>query len=163
MTDMRAVAGANEPPQPIKHAAIDGDPFHWLRSEVDRLFDIVGKPDATMTSEVAPPLALDLIENDDTYRITAELPGMKDDDIEVTLANGVLTISGEKRHEEDRQIGGTLLSERRYGCFARDVRLPDDADPAHVEARIKKGVLTINLRKDEHAASRVRRVEVKKD
>ncbi|MCG7349931.1 MULTISPECIES: Hsp20/alpha crystallin family protein [unclassified Sphingomonas] len=160
---MRAVAGANEPPQPIKHAAIDGDPFHWLRSEVDRLFDIVGKPDATMTSEVAPPLALDMIENDDTYRITAELPGMKDDDIEVTLANGVLTISGEKRHEEDRQIGGTLLSERRYGCFARDVRLPDDADPAHVEARIKKGVLTINLRKDEHAASRVRRVEVKKD
>ena len=87
MTDMRAVAGANEPPQPIKHAAIDGDPFHWLRSEVDRLFDIVGKPDATMTSEVAPPLALDMIENDDTYRITAELPGMKDDDIEVTLAN----------------------------------------------------------------------------
>lgn len=63
-----------------------------------------------------------------------------------------------RRHE-----GGAPLRERRYGAFVRSVRLPEDADAAHVDARIKKEVLTVHIRKDENAASRVRRIEVKKD
>lgn len=139
-------------------------PFRWLRTEIDRLFDNFGRPaTAFRFGEFAPSPALDMTEKDDSYRITAELPGMKDDDIEVSVAERVLTISGEKRHDEERHEGGTLLSERRYGAFTRSIRLPEDADPAEIEAYFKKGVLTVQVRKDENAASRVRRIDVKKD
>jgi HSP20 family protein len=79
------------------------------------------------------------------------------------VADRVLTVAGEKRHDEERHEGGTLLSERRYGAFTRSLRLPEDADPAQIDAHFKKGVLIVQVRKDENAAGRVRRIEVKKD
>jgi len=164
MNDMRMASIANGTAKQVRHPAPSEDLFRWLRSEVERVFDTMARPgELRPSSEALPALALDMTESDDTYRVTAELPGMKDDDVEVTLAGGVLTISGEKRQDEEHEEGGAMLRERRYGAFTRSIPLPEDADPAHVEARIKKGVLTIQVRKDEQAASRVRHIEVKKD
>lgn len=138
-------------------------PFRWLRHEIDRLFDDFGRPARSAFKFGGDLVPLDLEETEDGYRLTAELPGMKDEDVEVTLADHVLTISGEKVQEEEKREGGVLMSERRFGSFSRSVRLPEDADPDKLEARIKKGVLTVTIAKDEAAADRVRRIEVKKD
>lgn len=144
-------------------AALD-TPFRWLRSEIDRLFDDFGRPAlAAFRSgdEIVP--ALDLEKTDKGYRLSAELPGLKDEDIEVSVDERVLTISGEKQHEEERHEGGVLMSERRYGKFSRSLRLPDDADPDKVEAHIKKGVLTVTIARDEQFPDRVRRIAVTRE
>lgn len=163
MNDMTPAQTGSAAALPLSSAATD-TPFRWLRSEIDRLFETFGRPGTAFRfGEFAPAPALDMTENDGSYRITVELPGMKDDDVDVSVADRVLTVSGEKRHDEERHEGGTLLSERRYGASTRSLRLPEDADPAQIDAHLKKGVLIVQVRKDENAAGRVRRIEVKKD
>ena len=75
--------------------------------------------------------------------IEAELPGVDDKDVTITLANGVLTIKGEKRSERDENRDSYHLSERSWGTFERSVRLPDTVDEAKLKASFDKGVLTI--------------------
>ena len=136
-------------------ATIQADsPFGWLRHEIDRLFDDFGRPSRSLFNHdegFGPMPALELLERDTNYRLTAELPGMKDDDIDISLADGILTIKGQKEEDKERKEGGFMLSERRYGAFERRVRLPSDADPGGIEAKFKKGVLTLTIAKDEKA------------
>ena len=140
-------------------------PFSWLRQEVDRLFDEFALPNRSIFNfgaQLAPLPALELTDTGTDYRLTAELPGLTEDDVELSVAEGVLTLSGEKREEKDRKEDSTSISERRYGAFSRQVRLPADVDADKISASMKKGVLTVTLAKDADAAARARKIAIDK-
>ena len=139
-------------------------PFSWLRNEVERLFNDVqpGRSIFNFGAQLAPLPAIELADKGKEYQLTAEVPGLTEDDIEITVAEGVLTLSGEKREEADREEEGIAISERRYGSFSRQLRLPADVDPDKISAEIKKGVLTLTMAKDEAAAARARKIAITK-
>ena len=141
-------------------------PLGWLRTEIDRLFDDFGRPARNLfnfgASALAPIPALEMTEQDKAYRLTVELPGMKEDEVEVSVADGVLTIAGEKREESERKDEGVLVSERRYGAFRRQLTIPSDVDPQAIAADFDKGVLAITLPKDSSAAERSRKIPIGK-
>lgn len=83
----------------------------------------------------------------DAYAIAMELPGVSEDDIELTVENGVVTIRGEKKTEEEKKGDTWYFSERQYGAFRRSFRLPEDADGAKVSAHMKDGVLSVSVPK----------------
>src|SRR3546814_12428716 len=104
-------------------------PMDWLRGEIDRLFEDFGRPASSIfsfgnRSPAAPVPAVELVDDDKAYRLTAELPGLSEQDIAVSIADGVLDISGEKKEESERKDKGYLYSERRYGSFNRQGSLP---------------------------------------
>lgn len=152
--------------KPRRDVAVPGEPFGWLRSEIDRLFEDFGRPARSAFNfglrSLAPVPALEMVDDKQSYRLTAELPGLADKDIDITVADGVLTISGEKREETERSEQGFMLSERRYGRFERQVTLPADVDPEAIKAQFKDGVLTLTLAKDEKAAARTRKIAIEK-
>lgn len=154
----------DQTPVPVKGRTAHETPLGWLRTEIDRLFDDFGRPARSIFNfglgGFAPVPALEMAEKDKEYRLTAELPGMKEDDVEISVADGTLTISGEKREEEERKDEGFLLSERRYGAFERRIALPADIDPDAVTAEFRKGVLTITLPKAPNAADRTRKIAI---
>jgi len=143
------------------------EPMSWLRNEIDRIFDDFGRPARSALTAperaMVPAPALELVENDKDYRLTAELPGMDGADIDISVADGVLTLSGEKKIEREEKDKGFLLSERRYGSFQRRVTLPSDVDSSAITARFKNGVLNVTLGKDEKAARRARKIDIKND
>jgi HSP20 family protein len=142
------------------------EPVSWLRTEIDRVFEDFGRPTRSVFNfgarSLAPVPALDLVDDGKSYRLSAELPGLADKDIEISVADGVLSISGEKKEQEERKEKGFLLSERRYGVFERQIALPSDVDPEGIKAQFKDGVLTVTLAKDKKAASRTRKIAVEK-
>ena len=95
--------------------------------------------------------ALDIAENENEFAVKAEVPGCKAEDIDISVHGNMLTISGEKRQEEERKEKGYYHVERSYGSFRRDLTLASDVDPARIEAACKDGVLTITLPKTEKA------------
>ena len=102
---------------------------------------------------------VDIHEDDKEYVITAELPEVKKDNVRVTVENGVLTISGERRFEKDEKNKKWHRVERSYGSFARSFTMPDDGDAAKVNAEFREGLLKVRLAKSE--AARPKQIEVK--
>lgn len=103
--------------------------------------------------------AVDISEDDKEYLIKAELPEVKKDDVKVTVENGVLTISGERKFEKEDKGVRYHRIERSYGYFARSFSLPEDADSEKVSAEFKDGVLKVHVAKSEKA--RPKQIEVK--
>lgn len=151
-------------------------PFGSLRREIDRLFDDFDRsfwrfPVARSLFDVEPfsrreltwdaAPAVDISESERAFRITAELPGMDERNIEVKLAGGVLTIKGEKPEETEEKEKDYYLSERRYGSFQRSFQLPEGVDADKIEASFKKGVLTVTLPKMPEAQKKVQKIAVK--
>jgi HSP20 family protein len=97
---------------------------------------------------------VDVVETDKEIRVSAELPGLDDKDIEVSLSHDVLTISGEKRQEEQERGRDYYRAERSYGSFRRSIPLPAEVDADKVDAVFRKGVLTITLSKMAEAKGR---------
>lgn len=134
------------------------NPVLTLHREMNRMFDDVLRGFDTpfgAISRTAGP-SLDIAETDTEYRVTAELPGLGKDDVEITCQDGVLSIRGEK-HGEQRD--GRSFSERWFGRFERRVSVPD-ADDAKAEASFRDGLLTITLPKSERARETVRRIPI---
>ncbi len=102
---------------------------------------------------------VDIAEDDKGYVITAELPEVKKEDVKVTVENGVLTITGERKFEKEETNKKWHRVERSYGSFARTLALPDDGDVAKVNAEFKDGMLKVRIAKSE--AVRPRQIEVK--
>ena len=100
------------------------------------------------------PYNVDIREDENHFYVDAEVPGMKKDEIEVTLEAGVLTIAGEKKSEIDREKSDYHIRERRYGKFSRSFTLPSAVDENKVNAALKDGVLTITLDKREEVKPR---------
>ena len=103
----------------------------------------------------------DVVEGETDYRITAELPGMSEKDVEISLAGDVLTLKGEKKEERDEKAPNRYVSERRFGSLQRTFALPEDADPEKIDAGFKNGVLTVTLPKRPDAQAKQRRIEVR--
>ena len=123
-----------------------------LRDEIDRLFESP-LSELTRTSQLLSGWtpALDVYENKDNFVVKAELPGMKKEDIEVSLHDGSLSISGERKTESKHEEGEVYRAERFFGRFQRTVTLPTTVAADKVQASYKDGVLTITLPKTEEA------------
>ena len=144
------------------------DVFDTMRHEMNRLFDRFDQgwpslPGLLGGGQKGGSMGLDLDVRDDgtSMVIEAELPGVDEKDVSVTLANGVLTISGEKKNEREEKKDDYYLSERSYGSFRRSIRLPDTVDETKVEAKFEKGVLHVTAPKKPEAAKAERRIEIK--
>jgi HSP20 family protein len=121
-----------------------------LRDEVNRLFDFSWPSrDSGLLSGWSP--ALDVFDDKDNFVVKVELPGVKKEEINLSLHDGVLSISGERKHERDAKEAGAFRSERYFGKFQRSVTLPVAVDPNKITASYKDGVLTVELAKAEEA------------
>jgi HSP20 family protein len=123
--------------------------FWDLQSEMNRLLDQTfggltrrteGQAQAT---EWAP--AIDVLTQDGDLVIKAELPGVKQEDVDITLQDNVLTISGERKDEREEQRGGYYVRERRYGSFRRSLTVPEGTDESKIHARFENGVLEVTV------------------
>ncbi len=110
---------------------------------------------------VAAVPAVDVTETDKAYEIAAELPGMDEKNIEVKLADGTLTIKGEKQEEKEEKKKDYYLQERSFGSFQRTFQVPDGVDTDKIEATFKKGVLTVTLPKTAEAQKAEKKIAVK--
>lgn len=104
--------------------------------------------------------SVDVSETDDEITVSADVPGMDEKDIEVTLDNDVLVLRGEKKREREEKKRNYHLVERAYGEFCRRIPLPSSIDPDKVKARFAKGVLTISIPKKPEARSREKKIEI---
>ena len=149
------------PASPHGHSVFD------LHREVDnifgnfiRRFDVSPFSEASLESASMAP-RVDIAETDKDYQITAEMPGVEDKDLDVSLTKGLLTIRGEKKAEAEEKGKNFHRVERSYGMFERAVALPQDADASRVEAEFKKGVLKIHVAKLPTAIPQKRKIDVK--
>jgi HSP20 family protein len=139
------------------------DPFLTFHREMNRLFDVVFRGFGSF-GRLATPLMegqfgwprIELDETDKAVTVSAELPGMSEKDVEVEIANGVLSIRGEKKSETDN---GGRYSERYYGSFERRIPL-DGVQDDKAEANFRNGVLTVSLPKTEQASQSVKRIAI---
>lgn len=142
---------------------IRSDPFRDLmrmRDSMDRMFEDPFMDlgwDANQTSNGT--LALDVVEKDDEFVVSASLPGMDPDDLDISVSGNTLNIKGEIKEEREQDKGQYHLHERRYGSFARSITLPTTINSKTIEANYVNGVLKLRLPKSEEA--KPRRIPVK--
>ena len=151
-------------------------PLENLRQGIDRLFDDFGigtwRPSFRGSFFDVDPLrrakaafsgmpAVDVIETENGYRVVAELPGMDEKNIEVKIANGRLTIKGEKQEEKEEERQDYYVRERSFGSFERTFPVPDGVEFDKVDASFKKGVLTVTLPKTAEAQKAEKKITVK--
>ncbi len=134
------------------------DDMRRLQQQMEKAFGGAG-PMPVMRSDWQP--ALDVKENADGITLTAELPGLEEKDVEISLEEDVLTIKGEKRTEEKREEKGWHVQERAYGAFSRALQLPFAPKPDAVQASFAKGVLTVSLPRPSEPEKPKTRIEIK--
>lgn len=149
-------------------------PFESLRREIDRLFEDF-RPGRWPTfgrmsgfDFARPQLAgfglapaTDMVEKDGAYEIAAELPGLDENDVEVSVANGAITIRGQKTESREETEKSYHLSERRYGSFRRTFPVPDDVEEDRIEASFAKGVLTVTLPRSQAKQASEKKISIK--
>lgn len=142
-------------------------PFLALQDEMNRVFDrffhgfpsVWGEGGEWPAGGFSP--RVDVSETDNDVRVTAELPGLDEKDIEVTVSRDALTITGEKKEEKEDTKEGYVHTERYFGSFRRTVPLPREVVTDKAAATFRKGVLTITLPKTEQVRSETKKVQVK--
>ena len=148
---------------PVKRTQSE-DTLTSLHNDIDRLFDDFFRgfdlaPFGESFGNFSP--SIDVRENDHEYQVTAELPGMDENDIEVTLDNNSLTISGEKKQETEDKSQNYYRMERSYGSFQRCISLPPGIKSDQIDANFNKGILSITLPKTAEAQKHVKHIPVK--
>ncbi len=136
----------------------DGNPFVSLQQEVERLFDDFARGFPTFGSANLIP-SMDVTETDKEIELTAELPGLEEKDVQINLADNVLTIRGEKKAEKEEKNKNYRLVERSYGSFSRSVELPAGIDADKITAAINNGILKVTVPKP--AAAVAKKIAVK--
>lgn len=141
-------------------------PFMDFQREMNRLFDDVfgremgtGSAAGTMPTMWMTP-QIDVSEADNELRVCADIPGVSQDEVDVTVEGDALTIRGEKKAETEQDRGNYHVSERAFGRFQRSIQLPFTPDPEQVRASFDRGVLTVTIPKTDQAKERGRRIEV---
>jgi HSP20 family protein len=136
----------------------DDNPIVTMHREMTRMFDgfFRGTDEPMLGPGQFGWPHVDVRENDSQFKVCAELPGLDESDVEVTFADGVVTLKGEKRLEEDTP----LYNERWAGAFERQIVIGDGVDPDNVKATFKNGVLTVILAKKPEARRQVKRIEI---
>ncbi len=150
-------------------------PLEDLRHEVDRLFEDFNRggwlrPLRPHALNLEPLFrrelawstpAVDIIEKDSAFEITAELPGIDAKNLTVTLRNGNVVIKGEKEEEKEEKSKDYYLHERQFGSFERAFTIPEGVEPDKIEASFAKGVLTLTLPKSAAAQQPEKKINVK--
>lgn len=161
---------------PVRRLNEQEHPVYFLQSEMNHIFDdffrscdmpLMGRsytlsPFGGYQPSVAMP-CIDVHETDKEFRISVELPGMTENDIEVSLSNDILTVSGEKKQEVAENVKGWYRMERSYGSFARSIPLPCEVEQHSCRALFKNGVLTVSLPKTLEAQATMKRIPVKRE
>jgi HSP20 family protein len=138
------------------------DNLEDFQREVNRLFDFrSSRPAKDGISAAGWMPAVDVVDEKDSIRVKADLPGLTKEGIEVSVDNGMLTIKGEKKEEKETREKDYIRSERYYGAFHRSFTLPAGVDAQKVNAVYKDGVLDITLPKREDAKTKQIKVDVK--
>ena len=150
-------------------------PLENLRRDIDRLFEDFNRgswlrPLRPKAFNLEPLLhrefvlsapAVDVVEKDKAYEVTAELPGIDEKHIEVTLRNGNIVIKGEKLEEKEEKSKNYYVQERQFGSFERAFAIPEGVDADKISATFKKGVLTVTLPKTAEAQKPSKKIAVK--
>ena len=144
---------------------IRGRGFYDLHSEMNRMFDEVfgglarrtGRQQGSQVTEWAP--SMDVLNRDGNLVIRAELPGVRQEDVDITVHERVLTISGERKEEQEQDRGGYYVRERRHGSFRRSMTLPEGVDESGIRARFEDGVLEVTV-EGAAAAREPKRVQI---
>ncbi len=143
------------------------NPFADFRKEMDRAFEsFFGKSnllkgDDKINEFMAP--SIDVAENDGAITLTAELPGISEKDVDISIQNGILTLKGEKKFEKKDDKDDYHVIERRYGSFQRSMRLPPSVNENAVSAKFDKGVLTVTMPKKPGTAPAERKIAIEKE
>ncbi len=149
---------------PVGSGFISGDPFMSLQRSMNRLFDDMFRSGAPLTGQgeeggmILPQMNVSETENE--VRITAELPGVSEKDVDITLDDDMLTIRGEKRMEKKEDKENYHFVERSFGQFRRTLRVPHSIDADQVQASVENGVLTVILPKHQ-GQEKMRHIQVK--
>jgi len=147
----------------------DDDPMRALQLDINRVFDnfwrsfelpMLGNGNGGAGSGLVPQV--DVRETDQEVEVIAELPGMDEADVDVSVAEGMLTIRGEKKSEREREGDGYILRERSFGRIERMVPLPEGLDLDSAEATFKNGVLTVKIAKTAEAQRAAKRIQVQR-
>lgn len=133
------------------------NPLSFLQQEIDRLFDGVTRNIPGFASSTMP--RMDISETDKAIEITAELPGLEKKDVELNVADNLLTIRGEKKNEREEKNKDYHLVERSYGSFSRSVELPAGVKAEDITAEIANGVLKVTVQKP--APKQAKQIEIK--
>jgi HSP20 family protein len=159
--------------KPAKPALSAWHPFEVLHGEIDRLFDDfswnwprLSFPRASAAAPYSPAdfdlkVASEVTEDDKAYRVTVEVPGMSEKDVDISLSDSTITIKGEKKSEKEETKKDYHYSERSYGALRRSFALPEGVDADKIEANMKSGVLTVVMPKSAEAQKKSRKVEIK--
>lgn len=139
------------------------DPFQAMHREMDRMYDEFGKRFRFPTSAdrfngLTPDI--NVSETDAEIEITAELPGVDENDINITLVDNMLTIRGEKKTETEKKDKNYHVVERSYGSFERSIALPYELDTDQVKANFEKGILTVTLPKPPEIEAKTKRISI---
>ena len=136
-----------------------------LHRDINRLFDDMFRgfsmPSLPSIGRSLGWPRVELSENDKEIRVTAEFPGMEEKDIEISLDDHQLVIRGEKKSETERKDKGYFVSERKFGAFHRSIPLPVGVDTDKIEAKFKKGVLTVTLPKTAESQKKIKKIQVR--
>lgn len=165
-----------QPDQLMRRSALLGDPFTWMQQladEMDAVFDgfglgrspVFGRwrpgfgPAAPLAQAAwAPPLEVE--ERDGKLLVRADLPGLKQEDVQLQLEDDVLTITGERRQEHEENRDGFYHSERSYGSFRRSIPLPAAVNPDEVQASFRDGVLEVTMPVPQPRAARGHQIAI---
>ena len=148
----------------MKKRSADSAALGRLHNEMNRVFSDFFRGDLVddgsfFSGSWAP--AIDVSETDDSYIIRAELPGMKKEDVKITINNTLVTIGGERKNEAEEKGRTYHRIERSYGSFERSFNLPGTVKSSSVEARFEDGLLTVALPKTEEAKEKVHDIKIK--
>ncbi len=140
---------------PIHSRRIISDPMHFLRREIDRIFD-----SSSFLEGIKPEF--EVKENKDGLHITADLPGIEEKDLNIMLDHDILTISGEKKLEESHEGETYHISERSYGSFSRSLKLPFSPEEKKISASLKEGVLKVMIPRPTEVKPNVHKIHLQK-
>lgn len=150
---------------PAERFPFGPEPFKSLQDEMNRIFHAFSVPQMSWSgggaTNGALGLRVDISESDDEIEVAADLPGVPEDDVEVTLEDDILRIRAEKKSETEKGDKTWRVVERSRGTFERAIRVPAGIDPDKVNARFDKGTLTVTLPKPPSAKPAARRISVK--
>lgn len=146
---------------PIGRDRSVASPFMSLQREIDRLFEDFSRGFPTIAGNGATALmpSMDVTETDKEIEITAELPGLEEKDVQINIADNILTIRGEKKAEKEQKDKNYRLVERSYGSFERTLELPEGVNADAIKANISKGLLKVTVPKP--APTQAKKIEVK--
>jgi HSP20 family protein len=163
--------GKKDLPVRREDALPDYSPVFSLQRDMNRIFDNffqsfennIFAPFAETPSESMFNPCLDVTESDSELKVTVELPGLTDKDIDLSIANNYLNIKGEKRSEKEENSSGYYRMERHYGSFCRSIPLPCGVEPDRVDASFKQGVLTIKMPRTRQSQPEAKKIAINRD